>query len=60
MFCFLFDLPKYHQYWIELVIRGPNLIECEKNGFKTTYYTVKCDENYEKWGGYMFFGGQTT
>ena len=20
---------------------------------------IKCDENYEKWGGYMFFGGQT-
>ena len=20
---------------------------------------MKCDENYEIWGGYMFFGGQT-
>ena len=19
---------------------------------------MKCDENYEKWGGYMFFGGR--
>ena len=22
-------------------------------------FNVKCDENYEKWGGYMFLGGQT-
>ena len=33
---FLVDLPKTHQNWIELVIRGPNLIECDKIGVKTT------------------------
>ena len=52
-------LPKHHQNWIELVIRGLNLIECDKIGVKTTYYTVKCVENYEIWGGYMLFGGLT-
>ena len=41
---------------MELVIHGPNLIECDKIWVKTT---VKCDENYEKWVGYMLFSGQT-
>ena len=54
--CFLLlNLPKPHQNWIELVIRGPNLIECDKIVVKNAYYTVKCDENYEKWGGYICF-----
>ena len=38
---------------------GPNLIKCHKIRIKTTKYTVKCDKNYEKWVGYMFFGDQT-
>ena len=33
---FLADLPKPHQNWMKLVIRGPNLIECDKIGVKIT------------------------
>ena len=33
---FLVDIPKSHQNWIELMIRGPNLIECDQIGVKTT------------------------
>ena len=33
---FLVDLPKHHQNWMELVIQGPNLIECDKIWVKTT------------------------
>ena len=33
-FLFFVDLPKHHQNWIDLVIRGPNLIGCDKMSVK--------------------------